>query len=550
MSRADEGPVDSDGGRLAAEVLGRHDVDTVFTLSGGHLFPLYDGCVKTDVRLVDTRHEQTATFAAEGWAKVTRRPGVAALTAGPGVTNGVSAMTAAWMNGSPMLVIGGRAPQMRWGAGSLQELDHLPIVAPVTKHAATLSAPDRIAAGVDRALRIACSPHRGPAFVDIPLDAWGPAPSVLPDAPARGALAGDAPDSEQVQAVAALVAAAARPVLVVGGDVFWAGAEGSLRAFVETARVPVFANGMGRGLLPADHELAFSRARRVALEHADLVVVAGTPLDFRLAFGAFGDGTPVVHLADAPESVSTNVALAASTAGDLDRTLVALAEATASAPGRLDHEAWVSRLREEEGALRAGEADALAAGGSPIRPTRVYGELCRRLDRDAVVIGDGGDFVSYAGKYIDTFTPGCFLDPGPYGCLGMGSGYALAAGLAAPDRQVVALFGDGAIGFSLGDLDTLVRFDVDVVAVVGNNGIWGLEKHPMHMIFGYDVAAELRPGTRYDQVATALGGHGELVTEPDEIGPALDRAFATPGLSVVNVLTDPADAYPRSSNLG
>jgi acetolactate synthase-1/2/3 large subunit len=179
----------------------------------------------------------------------------------------------------------------------------------------------------------------------------------------------------------------------------------------------------------------------------------------------------------------------------------------------------------------------------------VYGELCRRLDRDAIVIGDGGDFVSYAGKYIDTFTPGCFLDPGPYGCLGMGAGYALAAGLAAPRRQVVVLFGDGAVGFSLGDLDTLARFDVDVVAIVGNNGIWGLEKHPMQMIFGYDVVADLRPGTRYDEVAVALGGSGELVTEADEIGHALDRAFATRGLTLVNVLTDPADAYPRSSNL-
>ncbi|HEX6312214.1 MAG TPA: acetolactate synthase [Acidimicrobiia bacterium] len=542
--------IEADGGRLAAEVLRRHDVDTVFTLSGGHLFPLYDGCVKTDIRLVDTRHEQTATFAAEGWAKVTRRPGVAALTAGPGVTNGVSAMTAAWMNGSPMLVIGGRAPQMRWGAGSLQELDHVPIVASITKHAATMATPERIVPGIDDALCAARSPHRGPAFVDIPLDAWGVASASLPEARREAALAGGAPATDDIAAAARLLAGAERPVIVVGGDVFWARAEESLRALVETGRLPAFANGMGRGLLPADHELSFSRARRAALEGADLVVVAGTPLDFRLAFGSFGEGVPVVHLCDARDNVSTNVELAASTAGDLDRTLVELAEAVAVAPGRSDHDRWLRRLREEEDRLRAGEEDALAADASPIRPSRVYGELRRRLDRDAVVIGDGGDFVSYAGKYVDTYTPGCFLDPGPYGCLGMGAGYALAAGLAVPGRQVVALFGDGAIGFSLGDLDTLVRHDVDVVAIVGNNGIWGLEKHPMQMIFGYDVVADLRPGTRYDEIATALGAHGELVTEPDEVGPALDRAFATRGLSLVNVLTDPADAYPRSSNLG
>jgi acetolactate synthase-1/2/3 large subunit len=534
-----------DGGRLAAEVLRRHNVDTVFTLSGGHLFPLYDGCVKTDIRLVDTRHEQTATFAAEGWAKVTRRPGVAALTAGPGVTNGVSAITAAWMNGSPLLVIGGRAPQARWGSGSLQELDHVPIVASVTKHATTIVGSERIPSELDYALRSARTPHRGPAFVDVPLDAWGPVPAPVLPSPDPADLRGEPPDPESVASVARLVTGAERPVLIVGGDAYWAGAEGTLRAFVESARVPAFANGMGRGLLPADHELAFSRVRGAALKEADLVLVAGTPLDFRLGFGAFGTAR-VVHLADAVGSVSTTAELAASTAGDLDATFAALVE-TAPGAGR---EAWVTDLREREQAARAAEVDALVTDVTPIRPSRVYGELRARLERDAIVIGDGGDFVSYAGKYIDTFTPGCFLDPGPYGCLGMGAGYALAAGLAHPGRQVVVVFGDGAIGFSLADLDTLARFEVDVVAVVGNNGIWGLEKHPMQLIYGYDVVAELRPGTRYDEVMTALGGHGELVAKPSEIGPALDRAFATPGPSLVNVLTDPADAYPRSSNLG
>jgi acetolactate synthase-1/2/3 large subunit len=540
--------VHRDGGLAAAEALRAHDVDTVFTLSGGHLFPLYDGCVKTGIRLVDTRHEQTAAFAAEGWAKVTRRPGVAALTAGPGVTNGVSALTSAHLNGSPVLVVGGRAPAARWGAGSLQELDHVPIVSSVTKHAATAAGADEIAPELDTALRAARTPHRGPAFVDVPLDAWGGTEAPVPVAPTAAELAGTAPAPDAVRAVAELLAAADRPVLMVGADVYWAGAEEALRAVAEAVHAPVFANGLGRGLLPADHELAFSRARSAAFGGADLVVVAGAPLDFRLGFGRFGDAR-VVHLADSPAALAAQVDLAASTVGDLGRTLAALAEAVATLPAK-DHRGWVDTLRGEERSRRAAEAEGLASDATPIRPTRVYGELLRRLDRDAVVIGDGGDFVSYAGKYVDSYTPGAFLDPGPYGCLGTGCGYALAAALAHPDRQVVVMWGDGAIGFSLGDLDTLVRFGVDVVAVVGNNGIWGLEKHPMQMIYGYDVVAELRPGTRYDEVLTALGGHGELVTEPGDIGPALDRAFATPGPSLVNVLTDPTDAYPRSSNLG
>ncbi|HEX3668748.1 MAG TPA: acetolactate synthase [Acidimicrobiia bacterium] len=540
--------LEADGGRLAAETLRRHDVDTLFTLSGGHLFPLYDGCVKTGIRLVDTRHEQTATFAAEGWAKVTRRPGVTALTAGPGVTNGISAITSASLNGTPMLVIGGRAPQARWGAGSLQELDHVPIVASITKAAGTAPSSEKIPGLVDASLRAARTPHRGPAFVDVPLDAWGTASVTLPDPPRPAELAGAAPDADAIAAVAKLVADADRPVLMVGADVFWARGEDALRAFAEAARLPVFANGLGRGLLPADHELAFSRVRGAAFAESDLVVVAGAPLDFRLGFGRFGDAR-VVHLADSAGGVATGVDLAAGAAGDLALMLAALADTTrVSSPSR-ERDAWVTRLRDEEQARRAREAGDLGVDASPIRPARVYGELRRRLDRDAIVIGDGGDFVSYAGKYVDTYQPGGFLDPGPYGCLGTGCGYALAAALAHPGRQVVVMWGDGALGFSLGDLDTLVRFGVDVVGIVGNNGIWGLEKHPMQLIYGYDVVAELRPGTRYDEVMTALGGHGEVVAEPDEIGPALDRAFATPGPSLVNVLTDPEDAYPRSSNL-
>ena len=540
-----------DGGFLAAATLRAHEVDTVFTLSGGHLFPLYDGCVKTDIRLIDTRHEQTAAFAAEGWAKVTRRVGVAALTAGPGITNGVSAITSAYFNGSPVCVIGGRAPHARWGVGSLQELDHVPIVASVTKQATTLPTADDIPGGLAAALLAACSPHRGPTFVDIPLDGWGPSDVGVLGVPDPSARRGVEPDGDAVADLARLVGAARRPVLMVGADVYWAGAEAEVLAFAEGLSLPVFANDMGRGVVPADHRLAFARARGTAFTGADLVIVAGTPLDFRLGFGSFD--APVVHLTDTPAGVATHVELAAGIGGDLRAMFAVLAEqAPAAGDGvaRSEREDWVARLRADEDAKRAKETERLASDAAPIDPARVYGELRSRLARDAIVIGDGGDFVSYAGKYIDTYSPGCFLGPGPYGCLGTGAGYALGAALAHPDRQVVVCFGDGAIGFTLGDLDTLVRHGVNVTAVIGNNGIWGLEKHPMQMIFGYDVVAELRPGTRYDQVAEALGGHGELVDEPGGIGPALDRAFAHDGLSVVNVLTDPADAYPRSSNLG
>jgi acetolactate synthase-1/2/3 large subunit len=226
-------------------------------------------------------------------------------------------------------------------------------------------------------------------------------------------------------------------------------------------------------------------------------------------------------------------------------------QAWAEGPGpTADHEPWIARIGELEAKAEAEEAAGLEAGASPILPTRIYGEVRRRLDRDAIVVNDGGDFVSYSGKYIDSYLPGCWLDTGPYGCLGTGVGYATAARLAHPDRQVVVMMGDGAAGFSLMDVDTLVRHELPVVIVVGNNGIWGLEKHPMQAIYGYDVAADLQPGTRYDLVVEALGGAGETVTEPEDVGPALDRAVASGVPYLVNVLTDPADVYPRTSNLG
>jgi len=537
--------VKAHGGRLAAEVLQHHGIDTMFTLSGGHLFVLYDGCVQVGLRLVDVRHEQSAAFAAEGYAKVTRRVGCAALTAGPGITNGVSAMTSMFMNGSPVLVLGGRAPMGRWGSGSLQELDHLPIVDSVVKSAATATGAASIVAEVDAALLSARRPHRGPAFVDIPLDAFSTEDVLIPEVRAADVAE---PDPEAIAAVARLVGAAERPVIVAGGDVYWERAESALVAFAESVRVPVFVNGMGRGTIPADHDLAFARTRSIAFKGADLVIVAGTPLDFRLGFGRFGDAR-VVHLCDSPNVVAGHVELAASVVGDLSRSLSSLAESGLSAASRAAHDAWIAKLRGEEAHKRAAEVDDLGVGSTPIKPARIYGELRKRLDRDAIVIGDGGDFVSYAGKYVDSYVPGTFLDPGPYGCLGMGPGYALGAGIAHPDRQIVLMLGDGAAGFALGDFDSLIRHGVNVTAIVGNNGIWGLEKHPMQQIFGYDVAADLRPGTRYDKVVESLGGHGELVEAPDEIGPALDRAMSTRGVSLVNILTDPADAYPRTSNL-
>jgi acetolactate synthase-1/2/3 large subunit len=541
--------IEGHGGRLALDALKPFGVEELFTLSGGHIFPILDAAATGDspLRLIDTRHEQTATFAAEGVAKLTRRPGVVALTAGPGVTNGISAITTAHFNGSPVVVLGGRAPQFRWGSGSLQEFDHVPVVSSITKEAVTVPSVEDVAATVSRLAEVALTPHRGPVFCDLPLDVVFASSTVERPAVEPDSIGGAEPDPEAIAEAARRVAAAERPALIAGSDLYWAGAWDELRAVAEELRVPVFANGLGRGCLPADHEVSFGRTRSLLKSDADLVIVVGTPLDFRLSFGQFGSAD-VIHLVDGPELRADHAAPAITVIGDIRRILAGIAKLGGGAT-RADHEPWIARLRDAERAAIAADRDVLDADSTPIKPGRIYGELRRRLDRDAVVIGDGGDFVSYAGKYVDSYRPGCWLDPGPYGCLGTGLGYAIAARLARPDAQVVAMLGDGAAGFSLMDVDTMVRHGLPAVFVVGNNGIWGLEKHPMRQLYGYDVAADLQPGCRYDEVVRALGGAGETVERPADIGPALDRALAAGVPYLVNVITDPDDVYPRSSNL-
>ncbi len=544
MSDEESTTVQGHGGQLAARALKNHGVDTVFTLSGGHLFSLYDGCVREGLNLVDVRHEQTAVFAAESYAKVTRRAGVAALTAGPGVTNGISAITSAHFTGSPVVVLGGRAPGARWGQGSLQELDHVPLVDPVTRWAGTSATTEGIAADVGTAMRRATTPHRGPTFLDVPMDLFF-APAEIDDPQPQQTTATSA-DSDDLSDIGKLLARSDRPVLMAGADVYWEGAEGALRDLAEQAGLPVFLNGLGRGCLPADHPQFFTRSRKTAFTKSDLVIVVGTPLDFRLGFGRFGDAK-VVHIMDSASRVAQHVDLAGSAAGAVAPALAALAEIAERIDSRSE---WLATLREEEEAKRVLEADVLSYQEAPIHPARIYGELRQCLERDAIVIGDGGDFVSYAGKFVETFEPGCFLDPGPFGCLGTGAGYALGAAIAHPDRQVVLLQGDGAAGFSMGDWDTLIRFGCNVTIVVGNNHCWGLEKHPMQQFFGYHVAAELSPNARYDKVFEGLGGAAELVDAPTELRGALRRGLDQPGPYLVNVLTDPENVYPRSSNLG
>jgi len=534
-------------GELAALALRAAGTRHLFTLNGGHIWGVLMGAVEHGINLVDVRNEQTAAFAAEGWSKLTRQCGVAAVTAGPGVTNTISTLAGALANDSPMLVIGGRSPLATAGMGSLQELDHLPVVRSLTKFAQTVQAPEEVYRTVSEAIRTALSARTGPAFLDIPADVFFGAAELPEETEHLVPDPGAHPDPDAVAAAAALLRTARRPAVVAGSGVWWSHAEAELCELLRVADLPAVGNGLARGIVPPDSPYYATRARSVALGEADLVLVVGVPLDFRLAFGrapVFDEDARLVYidLDDRRRHRPGEVALD----GDLRQALAALARAAEGAP---PHPEWMEKVRAATDLAQRRDAELAAADSTPVHPARLVSEIARCLDPDAIVVGDGGDFVSFAGRLIESSQPGTFLEPGPYGCLGTGAGYAMAARLAHPDRQVVVFAGDGAFGFSAMDIETLVRHRLPVVFVIGNNGIWATEKHPMQALLQTAIATDLSPGIRYDRLVEALGGHGELVTEPGQIGAAFERALKTGVPSCLNVITDPDAAYPRSAAL-
>jgi acetolactate synthase I/II/III large subunit len=433
---------------------------------------------------------------------------------------------------------------MRWGMGSLQEIDHLPFVEPLVKSAQTVRDPAKIARTTAEAIDAADTPPLGPTFVDYPLDVvFSETEAEIPDAPSMA----DRP-AEGADQAAKLLAEAERPAIMAGSNLYWAAAESELRELAEALGIPVFLNGLGRGCFPPDHELYFSRARGAGLKGCDVCLVIGVPLDFRLGFGgSIAEDAQLIQLDFAPSHLEKTRQPDLGLSGDIGGTLTAIRESATGDAKRT--RAWVEELRRTETEKRAEEQEMLDDDRSPLHPMRVYKELGNFLDHDAIVVGDGGDFVSFAGRVWETSEPGTWMDPGPYGCLGAGPGQAIGAKLAHPERQVCLLLGDGAFGFSGMEFDTMARHNLPIVAVMGNNGIWALEHHPMKFLYGYSLAAELRPETRYDEVVSALGCHGELVRSPDELKPALERAFASGKPALVNVITDPEVVYPRRANL-
>lgn len=541
------------GGWLVAKILKREGVEVVFTLSGGHIAGIYDGCLREGIRIVDTRHEQAAVHAAEGWAKVTRKPGVALLTAGPGVTDGITGVANAYLAGSPVLVIGGAAPQGLWDRGALQEMGQLELLRPITKWARSVHETARLGEYTAMAFRQMLSGKPGPVFLEMPMDILAGLVDTEtlfdPGQPANYRYQGRiAPDPAMVEQAAALLAKAQRPVIMAGTSVWWCDASEPLRQLAERLSAPVYLNGAGRGCLPPTHPLFFSNSRRKALEGADTILAVGTRMDFRLNHGQpplIPAEANVIWLDLAAEDVGVNRGAQAALVGDVGLSMSQLAESAQQLPAG----EWLEYVRTQERKGEERDSAALNSDAVPVHPMRFCREIRDFIDEDTTVVGDGGDIVSYAGRVINVYKPGYWLDSGPMGCLGTGTGFAMAAQLARPGKRVLMIYGDGSFGLNGMEFESMVRQKLPIVAIIGNDGAWGQIKHPQKAMVGHTTAAELAPGIRYDKMVEALGGYGELVERPEEIRPALERAFASGLPACVNVLIDPDKPYSRSTNV-
>jgi acetolactate synthase-1/2/3 large subunit len=523
-------------GVLVARALKAHGVDTIFTLSGGHVMPVYEGCRVEGVRVVDVRHEQAAAHAAEAWGRINRACGVALATAGPGVTGTITAVANSFAAQTPLVVIGGARPLVQAEQLALQELDQRSLFQPITKWSAVCAQPERIPEYVATAFRVALAQPRGPVYLELPMDVLFADTDDVAAAPSRSA-ARVFGDPREVMRAAELLNAAERPAVIAGSGVWWDGAWKQLAAFAENGRLPVYLNGSGRGALPPDHELALRHSRRAALAAADVVCVLGTPLDFRLSFGRFADDAKLVHIhADARE-LGRNRAPDAGIVGDCAAVLGILADGVKTRRG---DEAWLERLREAERSWWDEHRAELDSDAAPIHHYRLGKVLDEVLDPGTIVIGDGGDVVAAVSRVLRVHRPGHWLDPGPFGCLGIGPPYALGVKAAKPEKQVVVVAGDGAFGLNGFELDTLARFGLPAVFVIGNDAGWGEIRVPQAGIYGDDaaVAVDLAP-TRYDRLTEVFGGHAEHVERPGELAPALERALSSGELAVVNVMLDP-----------
>ena len=528
------------GGKLAARALKEAGVECVFTLCGGHIMPLYDGCKEQGIRIIDVRHEQAAVHAADAWARCNPgKIGVAAITAGPGVTDGITGIANAWRANSPILVFGGQGPFENLRRGSLQEMDHIGVVRPITKFADSIYQTHRIPEYIELAIRHAVSGIPGPAYLEIPMDIFmGTVETEVPIPRIRTAPPRLSPDRDAVREALDLLGSAQRPMLMAGTSVKWSNAAEAMNRFIGETHMPTYTNGMGRGTVPPESPEFLNRSRRHALQQIDCIVLAGTLLDFRMRFGqTIPADAKIIQLDMDATLIGQNRQTDVGLVGNLACSFEMLMEEMKNGGVQLDFSGWRDQLREVETEAEAKVQAALDSDESPVDPQRMCREVRDWLDTldQPIVIGDGGDIVATAAKIIPVKREGAWMDPGPLGTLGVGMPFALAAQASNPDKRVVIVYGDGSFGLNGFEYDTAVRFGLPIIGVVGNDGAWGQMMRPQGAIYG-SVDSTLLNFTRYDKVVEALGGHGEFVERPEDLRPALERAAASGKPALVNVI--------------
>ena len=528
------------GGQVIARALRAEGVDTVFMLTGGHVLPIIDGCVAEGIEVIDVRHEQAAAHAADAYARLTGKLGVAIVTAGPGVTDALTGVANAFFANTPMLLIGGRHLTKENLKGGLQEMDHPKLFSSITVWSDTAYEAGRFPEYIAMAARHAFAGRGGPVFLDVPWDisadmveetaiAW-------PEHYRANRPAGVPGDT--LSEIVELLAGAHHPVVFGGTGLRWTqqpDATAALDAFATALRAPVFLNSLARGSLPYNHPYVGNRSRGDALRGADVVLSLGVDWDFRTGYGKkMNPDATVIHIDADPTKVGWNRSAQLGVSADPGAVVAQLA-AEAGRYGRTEDPTWTTDIRDIEAAKQAVAEAAAESDASPVHPERFAKEVAEFFGDDAIVAADGGDIVSTTAKWLRTSRPGGLLDPGPFGCLGVGAPFALAAKVVNPDTRVGIVFGDGSFGFNGMEYDTLIRHRVPVVGVVGNDGAWNNIKAIHRMLYpdrmvGADLG--IRP---YERMVEGLGGYGEFVDTPSEILPALQRAEDSGLPALVNV---------------
>jgi thiamine pyrophosphate-dependent acetolactate synthase large subunit-like protein len=556
-AQRDVEPETISGGHLVAKALRAEGIEVIFTLCGGHIIDIYDGCIDEGIRIIDVRHEQVAAHAADGYARITGRPGCAVVTAGPGTTDAVTGVANALRAESPMLLIGGQGALNQHRMGSLQDLPHVDMMRPITKFASNVVTTERVADMVSMAFREALAGAPGPAFLEIGrdiLDARIPVQqAVIPQPGHYRASTKSIGDPADIERLADILVAAERPCVLLGSQVWTCrGAEAAVE-FAHTLNIPAYMNGAARGTLPPGDSHHFHQTRRHAFNNADVILIVGTPFDFRMGYGKrLSQDATVVQIDMDYRTVGKNRDVSLGLVGDVGAILGAVTQA---ASGRSDNgarrrETWLKDLRAEEQRMQEERLPRLQNDSVPIHPLRLAHEINQFLTDNTLFIGDGGDVVTFSGGVVQPKGPGLWMDPGPLGTLGVGVPFAMAAKAARPDLEVVGLFGDGALSLTGWDFETMVRFDLPFIGVVGNNSYMNQIRYGQIQKYGEergDVGNKLGD-VPYDKFAEILGGYGEEVREPGQIRPALERARESGKPALINVWIDQNAFAPGTMN--